>query len=461
MAQELILPEAEYGMHKLAGTLPSGAIPAMPLNYSTTPVHPASGTAKGGGGSDSACTCWIQPDTSYILAMPPNDDGSSAAITLPFQFSFFDQTHNVVRINNNGNISFAGPYSAFSATGFPTAAAAMVAPFWADVDTRAAGQVWYRITPTALYVNWVGVGHYNMQTDKLNWFQVIITNGQDPVIGIGNNVGFCYLDMQWTTGSASNGIGGFGGVPATAGVNAGDGVLHAQIGRFNVDSNHFEGPYTGTPASGINWLDSSRFEFSVITDTVPPVFGTGLDCDTLFLQVGTENWFSIPVLAGGPGWTVSCSSEAPGLSGYVQQPVLPGDWATVDFAITATADEIGPHTIQFTAFYVDGPSAMTDYTVNVVVRDLSTWVTASADAEQMLIAPNPASDRVEVRFASFTLMDRILMHDAQGRSVMSVPVANGSSMVALDVAELEAGCYVLSAISRDRKLSERLVVAPR
>jgi hypothetical protein len=75
------------------------------------------------------------------------------------------------------------------------------------------------------------------------------------LIGLGNNVAFYYGDMQWTTGEAASngGVGGFGGVPATAGINKGDGINFIQIGRFNQNNSNYSGPLSGT--SGVNYLD--------------------------------------------------------------------------------------------------------------------------------------------------------------------------------------------------------------
>ena len=82
----------------------------------------------------------------------------------------------------------------------------MVAAFWSDIDTRplVSGTVKYKLNPTNLIVTWPGVGYFSGQTDKLNTFQIIISNGIDPLIGAGNNVAFYYNDMQWTTGSAKS-----------------------------------------------------------------------------------------------------------------------------------------------------------------------------------------------------------------------------------------------------------------
>src|SRR5690606_10168732 len=107
--------------------------------------------------------CWVQPDASYTLAMAPNDDGSSAMIYIPFTFDFYGQNYTSLYINNNGNISFGQDIFTYSASAFPMASTPfqqyqIIAPFWADVDTRGSGQVLYKVTPTAIYVNWVNVG---------------------------------------------------------------------------------------------------------------------------------------------------------------------------------------------------------------------------------------------------------------------------------------------------------------
>ena len=64
---------------------------------------------------------------------------------------------------------------------------------------------------------------WNTQT---NTFQcVLITNGRKSFVI------FNYADgeIQWITGDASGGLGGFGGTPAQAGFNAGDGLRFANV----------------------------------------------------------------------------------------------------------------------------------------------------------------------------------------------------------------------------------------
>ncbi|NEN24103.1 hypothetical protein G3O08_11385, partial [Cryomorpha ignava] len=258
-----------YQTAKLAGQLDQFQIQSIPANGVQSPISPLSKHVAGNRDTD----CYIPHDTATYSFIPRNDDGSSLEIELPFTFNMYGTEYTSVYINNNGNITFNGPLSSFTASGFPISTP-MVAPFWGDVDTRGLGSdvVWYDVTPSALYVNYPGVGYFPNQDDKLNTFQVIITDGNDPVIGVGNNVAFYYGDMQWTTGSASGGVGGFGGTSATVGVNSGDGTNFFQIGRFNQAGDNFAGAYDLD--GGVDWLDNECFVFNVNSDStsnIPPL----------------------------------------------------------------------------------------------------------------------------------------------------------------------------------------------
>jgi hypothetical protein len=103
---------------------------------------------------------------------------------------FYGQNINSVYINNNGNVSFGAAYGTFTANSFPDPTFIMVAPFWADVDTRGngSGVVYYKLTANYLIVRWQSVGYYSMYDDKLNDFQLILTDGSDPILPAGNNV---------------------------------------------------------------------------------------------------------------------------------------------------------------------------------------------------------------------------------------------------------------------------------
>jgi hypothetical protein len=237
------------------------------------------------------CNCFVDLDSTFqIVPMSSgvapeyrNDDSFSAPITLPFNFQLYGASTNVVYINNNGNVSINGGYSAFTASGFPIANFPMVASFWGDVDTRdsLSGLVHYKITDHALIVRYNNVGYFSSHGDLLNDFQLVISDGLSPLVPDGQNIAFCYGDMQWTTGDASNGDFGFGGSPANVGANAGDGVNCMQIGLFNQAGDAYDGPYN--LADGIDYLDYSNIYFSTSAASTNqyPVDVTQY-CDTIF-----------------------------------------------------------------------------------------------------------------------------------------------------------------------------------
>lgn len=193
------------------------------------------------------------------------DDGSHGPLVLPFTFLHFGIPCDTAFINVNGNISFSAPSNQTSTDGLPQLGGMIVAPFWADVDLQPDGTdqnaVAYKVTEHALYVNWMRVGYYSYHDDKLNSFQLIISDGSDSSIPDGRNVSFCYRDMQWATGDFGGGNNGFNGTPGTAGANAGDSMQAVVIGRFELDSDEFDGP-SGGP-DGVHSLDSIRFAFQV------------------------------------------------------------------------------------------------------------------------------------------------------------------------------------------------------
>ncbi|MFO0858054.1 MAG: PEP-CTERM sorting domain-containing protein [Phycisphaerales bacterium] len=182
--------------------------------------------------------------------MARNDDGSSANIPLPldFDYCFYGVEHTSLYINNNGNITFGSSFGTFTPAGFPVSTP-MVAPFWADVDTRDANvgsrpsnQVYYKhfangagALDDVFVVTWDNVGYFNQHNDLRNTFQVAIAN--DPsYFGTNLNTLFSYDVMEWTTGDASLGSGGFGpaSTAATIGINEGTSLLNRsdQYGRF-------------------------------------------------------------------------------------------------------------------------------------------------------------------------------------------------------------------------------------
>ena len=154
--------------------------------------------------------------------LPANDDGSTAAIPLPFSANYFGTTYTQTFVNNNGNITFNGPLGTFTPFSLNTTTVPIIAPFFADVDTRGAGSGLTQYGNdtvggrAAFCVNWINVGYFPSATNLLNSFQLILIDRADT--GAGNfDIEFNYNSILWETGGASGGTGGLGGNSARAG----------------------------------------------------------------------------------------------------------------------------------------------------------------------------------------------------------------------------------------------------
>lgn len=171
----------------------------------------------------------VLPPGSGNIVVPTGDDLASSAIPLGFDFEFFGKSYNQIYVSTNGIVSFVNPVTTFSASGFPQGEP-ILAPFWADADTRAAGQIRLQRSTSArgnpvVQVDWINVGYFNQHNDKKNTFSLYIED--DPG---GDIVVFHYYNMEWTTGDVQ-GVNGFGGPGAVIGYDAGDGIHYATFAR--------------------------------------------------------------------------------------------------------------------------------------------------------------------------------------------------------------------------------------
>ncbi len=255
-----------YDAIKLAGLVPqpSTQVPpegAVPFEFSHLPIQ---------GGGD----CLIPVDETHLPVVFGGldvgngcDDCSSSAIELEFTYDICGDAYTEFFVNSNGNITFDIPYNVYTPVGIPNNnTAVMIAPFWGDVDLRDCedgteqGVVTYKSEPNRMIITWTEVGYFNFHCDLRNTFQLILSDGTDPEIGLGNNTAFYYGDMNWTTGDASEGVGGFGGSPATVGINANDGITYSIIGRFDHPGDDYDGPED--EIDGVDYLDFQCFAFA-------------------------------------------------------------------------------------------------------------------------------------------------------------------------------------------------------
>lgn len=161
-----------------------------------------------------------------------NDDGSSAEIDITSAFPnglpYFGQTYRSIYVNNNGSITFGAATGSFTPSRFPLTGNRMIAPFWADVDTRTGGRpgrngVYWDLRPGQLVVTWHRVGFYPNDDSRQNTFQLVIQSNAELDLDEMWRVEMRYHRLEWTTGGASGGSGGLGGSPAQAGFDAGNG----------------------------------------------------------------------------------------------------------------------------------------------------------------------------------------------------------------------------------------------
>ena len=190
--------------------------------------------------------------------MPPNDDGSfpSGATGLdltpafPKGLHFYSGSYKEGWINNNGSLSFNSAITAYTPNAFPGAPQPMIAPYWADVDTRDTKEcgdqshypdngaypasdtcgsgvdyttepttngVWWSLTPGQMVVTWDQVGFYQCNATPAMSFQMILTAtgcGQTiapdgGVAGVDFDIEFRYSQCGWEAGDASGGTNGF------------------------------------------------------------------------------------------------------------------------------------------------------------------------------------------------------------------------------------------------------------
>src|SRR5262245_44578108 len=264
-------------------------------------------------------------DESFLVVpfpggIPPEfrtDDGSTCTDCLEdfpgtgrlsFNFNFFGGTKTVVIINSNGILTFDGKCGDCHPTALPIPASVfrpnkkIIAPFWADADTSdlASGLVYYKSEPHRFTVIWDNVGYSVGHSDLRNTFEVVLSDGNDPLVGPGNNVAFSYGDMQWTNsdhldpelggGPQPPGLGG--AEPAIVGANQGDEVNFTQLGTFDHEGMDFNGPL-GAPG-GVSYLDGRTFRFSVAAAS-GTIAGTvyrdrGGDCGQSSGDEGLSGW---------------------------------------------------------------------------------------------------------------------------------------------------------------------------
>jgi hypothetical protein len=203
------------------------------------------------------------------FSLAANDDESSAAVDIGFEVDFFGEQHDSLYVNNNGNVTFGADLFEYTPESLAGVDSQIIAPFWADVDTRGIGTVSYGTDVIdgrdAFGVTWTDVGYFEEQEAPTNTFQLVLVDRSDVATGA-FDIEFNYDSVLWETGDASDGENGLGGTPARAGFSNGSGdsgtvyeLVGSGVSGSFLDSN----PATGLVHNSLNTTLAGRHLFEV------------------------------------------------------------------------------------------------------------------------------------------------------------------------------------------------------
>jgi PKD repeat protein len=200
----------------------------------------------------------VRPDAAFSVSdLGVGDEKSfpttgSAGFSLGFSapINFFGSLYNGVFVNNNGNISLGARNSIYFNADLNALPAKVIAPFYANVDTRFGGSTvrYGRGTVdghAAFGVNWLNVDYYPSSAGHTahNSFQLVLIDRSD--IAPGNfDIEFNYDSIVWESGANSGGdANGLGGNSARVGwtANNGDASAIFSMAGSNVAGSFLDG----------------------------------------------------------------------------------------------------------------------------------------------------------------------------------------------------------------------------
>jgi uncharacterized protein (TIGR03437 family) len=332
--------------------------------------------------------------------LPANDDHSTGAINLQIGgdsgLNFFGQQFTRVFVNNNGNLTFGSAYPNFTPNGLAAGVGQpIIAAFLADVDTSAqrsngtllvqhqtsatsfagvgaSGLVRYGNATLdsrpAFVANYLNVGYYSSNTDKLNSFQIALIDRSDT--GSGNfDIELNYGSIQWETGDADGGVRGLGGISAVAGFSnglRGTANVFYQLPGSLVNGALLDGGRNALISGTLNSQVPGRYVLPVRNGRVitpdPPrsdlaISGAG---SLGTVPLGASIGGSLSAIGGKPPYSWSGGDGAPaGITVFPPTfsgtPTVPGNYS-ISFAVTDSAGISISGSISFSVFGITGTS---------------------------------------------------------------------------------------------------------
>ena len=159
---------------------------------------------------------------------------------------------------------------------------AIIAPLFADVDTRGAGSAVVQYGPgtvdgrAAFGVNWIDVGYFFKHDDKLNSFQLVLIDRSDRRPA-DVDIEFNYDAVRWESGDWSGGTLGLGGSSARAGYSngTGDPGTFYELPGSGVPGYFLDGSATGLIYGSLNSPVAGRYVLSISNDPAPTIPAPG------------------------------------------------------------------------------------------------------------------------------------------------------------------------------------------
>ena len=449
--------------------------------------------------AQTVCKCKLPLDSSYQIApmtvgptpgVPPlyqNNNAATPALPLPFDFCFYGHHFDSVHISNNGIISFVQPICRFidSTQTFPLGDDTLIiAPFYANANTlNLSGTVYYKITPTYMVVLWDSVRYAGIDVDGWNTFQLIISDGSDPIIPDGNNVSYCYPVIQWACSDSSGGFSGYGGTPAFVGINRGDGIHYAQIGRFSLPGNVYDGPFS--LLNGVDWLNFQSFTYNscILGNILPPVICNEMPaaktlyvcpCDTASTDAARGSHvqscdtisMGAQFLCAVPGQSAVLSYSVTGAlnvsSVYISTANIID--SIVVQAIPAYGDT-GIHILTLTATdTVNNVQAVMTYTIDVTMNcqvtppdsDTVSGIQVLQAIDGFTVYPNPAGKVLTVSYAKGFGNITARIYEISGTEVLDSPISTDRTDI--DVSHLARGMYFVELYRDGIPLSVKKII---
>ena len=244
------------------------------MNFKTVACAFVLGLSVSAGANAAAVVSGFNANT-----LARNDDLSTGLVDIGFTANFFGASFTQLYVNNNGNVTFDASLSTFTPFALTSTARQIIAPFFADVDTRNAGDpVTYGTGlfdgRNAFGVNWVNVDYFasNASHTNRNSFQLILVDRSNIAAGDFDII-FNYDLIQWETGQASGGdANGLGGNSARVGYSNGTGNpgTFFELAGSAVNGAFLDGGPNALVLNSLNSNVDGRYIFAARSGTIDP-----------------------------------------------------------------------------------------------------------------------------------------------------------------------------------------------